>query len=145
MSKAGDSILRGAREALAYARGEGDGFAVHIPDDMDVRAIRERTGLSQAKFSASFGFAIGALRNWEQGRRQPDVAARAFLMVIEHEPEAVRRALTAEPTERPARLVRAKGKSVVAKPKKDKPKTKIAARRRRARAAHSGAQEALRA
>jgi len=79
MSKAGESILRGAREALAYARGEGDGFVAHVPDDIDVRRIRERTGLSQARFARTFGFALGALRNWGQGRRRPDPSARAFL------------------------------------------------------------------
>jgi putative transcriptional regulator len=94
MSKAGESILRGAREALAYARGQDDGFVAHVPKQVDVRAVRQRTGLSQAKFAAEFGFALDALRNWEQGRRQPDVCARAFLVVIDREPEAVRRALT---------------------------------------------------
>jgi len=50
--------------------------------------------LSQQKFAARFGFALSALRNWEQGRRQPDPAARAFLRVIDREPEAVSRALS---------------------------------------------------
>lgn len=99
MSKAGESILRGAREALAYARGDSDGFVAHVPEQVDVRAVRRRTGLSQVKFSTAFGFALDALRNWEQGRRQPDVCARAFLVVIDREPEAVRRAL-AQPVER---------------------------------------------
>lgn len=94
MSKAGESILRGAHEALDYARGERDGFVAHVPERIDVKAIRQRTGLSQAKFAARFGFSVDAVRNWEQGRRQPDLAARAFLMVIEREPEAVQRALT---------------------------------------------------
>jgi putative transcriptional regulator len=94
MSKAGESILRGAREALAYARGGRDGFVAHVPDRIDVKAIRRRTGLSQQKFAARFGFALSALRNWEQGRRQPDPAARAFLKVIDREPEAVSRALS---------------------------------------------------
>lgn len=93
-SKAGESILRGAREALAYARGARDGFVAHVPDRIDVKAIRRRTGLSQQKFAARFGFALSALRNWEQGRRQPDPAARAFLKVIDREPEAVSRALS---------------------------------------------------
>ena len=97
MSKAGESILRGAREALDYARGARDGFVVHVPAHVDVKVIRKRLGLSQAKFAAEFGFALDAVRNWEQGRRQPDVAARAFLMVIEREPDAVRRALSAAP------------------------------------------------
>ncbi|GIK98575.1 MAG: transcriptional regulator [Alphaproteobacteria bacterium] len=94
MSKAGESILRGAHEALAYARGAREGLVAHVPDRIDVRAIRRRTGLSQQKFAARFGFALSALRNWEQGRRQPDPAARAFLRVIDREPEAVSRALS---------------------------------------------------
>ena len=59
-----------------------------------VTADRKRLGLSQARFAARFGFALDAVRNWEQGRRQPDVAARAFLMVIDREPDAVTRALS---------------------------------------------------
>jgi len=94
MSKAGESVLRGAREALAYARGETEvGFIAHVPRRIDVRAVRRRIGLSQARFAARFGFSLDALRNWEQGRRQPDVAARAFLTVIDREPDAVLRAL----------------------------------------------------
>ncbi len=93
MSKAGDSILKGAREALAYARGEPVDAVVHVPEDIDVKAIRSKTGLSQVKFAARFGFSPNALRNWEQGRRQPDGAARAFLIVIDREPEIVMRAL----------------------------------------------------
>ena len=46
-------------------------------------------------FAASFGFSLDAVQNWEQGRRRSEGAARAFLKVIEREPEAVRRALAA--------------------------------------------------
>ncbi len=94
MTKAGESILRGAREALAYADGERDGYKVHIPEHVDVKAIRARSGLSQAKFASRYGFSPDSIRNWEQGRRQPDVAARAYLIVIASEPDAVHRALT---------------------------------------------------
>lgn len=93
MSKAGQSILRGAHQALAYARGARDGFIAHVPDQVDVAAIRTRLGLSQGEFAARFGFKLDALQNWEQGRRRPDPAVRAFLRVIEREPEAVLRAL----------------------------------------------------
>ncbi len=93
MSKAGESILRGAREALAYAKGERAGFVAHVPDTLDVKAIRARLGLSQADFATRFGFEVRAVENWEQGRRQPERPARAFLRVIEREPEAVMRAL----------------------------------------------------
>jgi putative transcriptional regulator len=51
--------------------------------------------MTQAQFAATFGFGLGAVQNWEQGRRRPEGAARAFLKVIEREPEAVRRALAA--------------------------------------------------
>lgn len=93
MSKAGQSILRGASEALAYAKGARDGFVAHVPDEIDVVAIRKRLGMSQGEFATRFGFKLDALQNWEQGRRRPKGAARAFLRVIEREPEAVQRAL----------------------------------------------------
>jgi len=95
MSKASESLLRGAREALDYARGAREGFVAHVPEQINVKAVRSKLGLSQAKFANQFGFSADAVRNWEQGRRRPDVAARAFLMVIDREPEAVRRALAA--------------------------------------------------
>ena len=93
MSQAGESILKGARQALAYARGAREGFIAHVPEEIDVTAIRTRLGLSQVEFAERFGFKLDALQNWEQGRRHPDPAARAFLRVIDREPEAVLRAL----------------------------------------------------
>jgi len=93
MSKAGESILRGARQALAYAHGERADFVAHVPEKVDVAAIRNRLGLSQAEFAMRFGFTLDAVQNWEQGRRRPEGAARALLRVIEREPAAVQRAL----------------------------------------------------
>jgi putative transcriptional regulator len=93
MTKSGESILRGARQALAYARGAREGFVAHVPDEVDVTSIRKGLGLSQSEFARRFGFKLDAIQNWEQGRRRPDGAARAFLRVIEKEPAAVRRAL----------------------------------------------------
>ncbi len=93
MSKSGESILRGARQALAYAQGAREGFVAHVPEEVDVAAIRKHLGLSQADFAMRFGFKLDAVQNWEQGRRRPEGAARAFLRVIEREPAAVQRAL----------------------------------------------------
>jgi putative transcriptional regulator len=96
MTKAGESILKGAKEALAYAKGETEsGFVVHVPDDVDVRGIRQSLKLSQEAFATQFGFSISAVRHWEQGRRRPEVAARAYLLVIKNDPKAVIRALEA--------------------------------------------------
>jgi putative transcriptional regulator len=60
---------------------------------VDVRALRHKLELSQSEFAARFGFAPATLRNWEQGRTQPDGPARILLAVIAHHPEAVEDAL----------------------------------------------------
>lgn len=55
--------------------------------------IRLRLGLGQEDFARRFRIPVGTLRDWEQHRAEPDQAAKAYLMVIEREPEAVERAL----------------------------------------------------
>jgi putative transcriptional regulator len=62
---------------------------------VDVRAVREKLHLSQSAFAARFGFTAAAVRQWEQGRRQPHGPARVLLTIIDREPNAVRRALEA--------------------------------------------------
>ncbi len=66
-----------------------------------VKVMRRALGLTQEDFSARFRIPLGTLRDWEQGKSEPDQAARAYLTVIAREPEAVRRALQARPTARP--------------------------------------------
>lgn len=58
-----------------------------------VRIVRRALKLSQEAFAARFKIPIGTLRDWEQGRKVPDAATRAYLMVIARDPEAVTRAL----------------------------------------------------
>ncbi len=58
-----------------------------------VRIIRRALKLSQEAFAERFRIPIGTLRDWEQGRKVPDAATRAYLTVIAREPEAVARAL----------------------------------------------------
>lgn len=58
-----------------------------------IKRIRNTQGLSQRQFADVYGFPAATLRDWEQGRRQPDKATLAYLQVIEREPAAVRRAL----------------------------------------------------
>jgi len=58
-----------------------------------VRIIRRALGLSQEEFAARFHIPLGTLRDWEQGRKEPDTAARAYLRVIGHNPKAVTDAL----------------------------------------------------
>jgi putative transcriptional regulator len=61
------------------------------------RIIRRALGLSQEDFAARYHIPIGTLRDWEQGRVEPDQAARAYLTVIARDPEAVRKALSSPP------------------------------------------------
>ena len=59
------------------------------------KIIRRALGLSQEDFAARYHIPLGTLRDWEQGRVEPDQAARAYLKVIAREPEKVRDALKA--------------------------------------------------
>lgn len=95
--KAFDKIAAGLHAALDYAEGRADlsRYRVHVPPEVDVRAIRKRLGLTQQAFASAFGFPLSTLRDWEQGRARPETTARAYLMVIDREPQAVQRALTA--------------------------------------------------
>ncbi|HEX7760289.1 MAG TPA: NadS family protein [Caulobacteraceae bacterium] len=96
MSKrAFDKIMAGLSDAVAIAEGRADpvAYRVHVPEAVDVKAIRHKLGLSQAAFAARFGFSAAAVRDWEQARRRPEASARVLLTVIDREPEAVQRAL----------------------------------------------------
>ncbi len=97
MTKLGKRLIKVADEARAIARGEADPstYRVYVPADVDVKAIRQRMKMTQAQFSARYGFPLGTLRDWEQGKGKPDTSARVLLLVISKEPEAVERALQA--------------------------------------------------
>lgn len=85
-----DELIASMREGTAILRGETDAARVHLPPGMpDVRAIRSRLGLSRPAFAERFGLAVAAVRDWEQGLRRPDPAARVLLMVIGRNPEVV--------------------------------------------------------
>lgn len=91
----GADLIEGMKLVLAHHRGEGELEQVW-PKPIDVKAIRRRVKMSQAEFSRAYGISKRALQEWEQGGRQPDSAARAYLTVIAKEPAVVRRALASE-------------------------------------------------
>lgn len=96
MSKrAFDKIKAGLDDARAYLEGTADKrrFRVHVPETVDVKKIRTKLGLSQEAFAATYGFALSAVRDWEQGRRRPERSARILLKIVQNDPEAVTRAL----------------------------------------------------
>ena len=89
MGQAFTEISAGLEEAIAHAKGEEKNVIEHKPEAINVKAIRENTGMSQQKFCAAFGISIGTLRHWEQGLRSPRGPARVLLKVIKHNPVAI--------------------------------------------------------
>lgn len=95
---AGRRLIRSVRQAITWAGGENVPVRVTVVSvgrraSVDVGALRRKLGLSQSGFAARFGFAPATIRNWEQGRTQPDGPARILLAVIAHHPDAVEDAL----------------------------------------------------
>jgi putative transcriptional regulator len=88
----GTDLIEGMKLVLAHQRGKLVLEQVW-PKPVDVKAIRKRVKMSQTEFSRAYGISKRALQEWEQGGRQPDSAARAYLSVIAKEPAIVRRAL----------------------------------------------------
>jgi len=93
MTKLGKRLIESANEAVAIARGEREAARIFTPPPVDVAGIRKHSGLSQAAFANRYGFSPAAVRDWEQGRRNPDPAARTLLLLIERAPETVNRIL----------------------------------------------------
>ena len=95
---AGRRLIRSVKQAIAWASGEDVPVRVTMVSVerrpvVDVRTLRQKLGLSQAEFAARFGFAPATVRNWEQGRTQPEGPARILLAVIAYHPDAVEDAL----------------------------------------------------
>jgi putative transcriptional regulator len=104
------SRLDAMSEAETHAAALRDPDAMPLSDaDMDrmrrtprARIVRRALGLSQDAFADRYRIPVGTLRDWEQGRCEPDQAARAYLTVIARAPDMVREALEAGPEDRDA-------------------------------------------
>ena len=86
MSKAKRNIGREILEGLQQLKRGESGRVINVPD---VTSIRERTGLSQARFATLLGVSVRTLQDWEQGRRAPSGAARTLLLVASKNPGAL--------------------------------------------------------
>jgi len=80
-----DEIVKGKKQASRSFK---------IPDP-EVKAIRERLGVSQDTFAIILGVSKRTVENWEQGRRHPTGPARSLLRIVEADPEYALRALRA--------------------------------------------------
>ena len=93
MTKMFDTLMTGLDEVEAFLAGETAGYKVNLPAKVDVKGIRKRLKMTQARFSDTFGCSLDAVKHWEGGRRTPESSARAFLTVIARNPTAVVAAL----------------------------------------------------
>jgi putative transcriptional regulator len=88
-----DELLESVRQGGAILRGEADaGRTFHFPEKdgvPDVAAIRDDFGVSQAQFAELMGISVGTLRNWEQGRREPEGPASVLLEIAYRRPDVV--------------------------------------------------------
>lgn len=82
-------IAEGLSEALAVARGDARRARLHVPAEIDVKAIRTKRGISQEDFAAQFGFTVNQIKDWEQGRSRPLGGVRAYLMIIDRDGDGV--------------------------------------------------------
>ena len=73
-----EQMMNGLNDVEAFLAGEQEGFKAHVPQKVDVKAIRNRLGMTQARFSNTFGFSLDAIKHWEGGRRIPEAPARTL-------------------------------------------------------------------
>lgn len=88
-----EQMMDGLNDVEVFLAGKQEGFRAHVPQEVDVKAIRNRLGMTQARFSDTFGFSLDAIKHWEGGRRTPEAPARTLLTVIDRNPAAVLTAL----------------------------------------------------
>jgi putative transcriptional regulator len=92
----GKKVLDAIDELLRYEQGLGTNVrlsSITIDDDVDVRAIRVRLGLSQQKFAQAYAIPVATVQNWESGRRTPELGARRYLKLIESSPDFAAKAI----------------------------------------------------
>jgi len=92
-----DQINDGLEEMVAIEKGEKEPVRVHrFFTSQDIRALREKAGVSQRAFAAMLGVSSRTLQDWEQGRRTPTGPAMNLLRLYEAMPEATTKILSEE-------------------------------------------------
>ena len=85
-----EELLASLKDMGKHIRGEQvGGLVIHEFPEPDVKAIRERTGMSQTQFAYLIGVKPKTLQNWEQKRVRPAGPARALLKIVEANPQAL--------------------------------------------------------
>ncbi len=88
-----DGLVTSLKEAVAISKGEMEPSRVFRIDPVDVKAIREKAGLSQSELANMMRVSVRTLQNWEQGRRRPTGPASALIRIFEKAPKSAVEAL----------------------------------------------------
>jgi putative transcriptional regulator len=91
-TKAGESIMRGMQEALEHLQGKRP-LRTTIVHVADAKAIRRQLRMSQQEFAKAYRIPLRTLQGWEQGQRQPDAPAVAYLQAIARLPKQIKSAI----------------------------------------------------
>src|SRR6202162_2961957 len=121
-----EQMMDGLNDVEAFLSGEQEVFKAYVPEEVASRGIRNRLGMTQVKFSDTFGFSLDAIKHWEGGRRTPEAPARTLLTVIDKNPAAVLTALC--PGTSPKFTIAARAARGRFKPKKGKKHMAMAAK-----------------
>ena len=81
-----DEILQGIRDIKGGRIGRR-----YTTESYPIVRAREKSGLSQAEFAQLLGVSIRTIQDWEQGRREPNAAAKALIKVAELHPSVLRK------------------------------------------------------
>jgi putative transcriptional regulator len=94
MSKFAKELIASMEQAAAHAGGRKvTGMRLTKVAIPDVKAIRRSLRMSQQRFAAAYRIPLPTLKNWEQGRRQPDAPAAAYLLAIQRRPKEILEAM----------------------------------------------------
>jgi len=88
-----DGLVASMKEAVAISKGEMQPSRVFHVNPLDVKAIREKAGLSQSELAKMMRVSVRTLQNWEQGRRKPTGPASALIRIFERAPQSAVQAL----------------------------------------------------
>ena len=88
-----NKLLESVQQADNIIKGQVSAARITEFADLEVKAIRTKTGLSQSRFANLLGVSKRTLENWEQGRRHPTGPARALLKIVDADPEHALKAL----------------------------------------------------
>lgn len=88
-----ESIKQGLLESIEYAKGDLKKAKVHKIPRVEVKAIRQRIGMTQPEFTAAFHISLATLRHWERGDRLPQGPALVLLNLVAREPQIIRNIL----------------------------------------------------